>query len=166
MSLPIPEGPDGLTPDWLSAALGHAVASVTVTRIGEDEGFTGGALYRLEMPDQSLIAKLSPTDPVLRKTFASANAREVNFYREWSNGLPVPVASFAAIDTETGASIVMMDDLGAARAVPFARGADVRDVEAVLATFARIHAAWWEAPTLSQLSGAAVLKEHSFAKLR
>lgn len=164
MVLDIPTGEAGLTPEWLGAALGTPIASVTTTRIGEDEGFTGGRLYRLTIPGRdSLVAKLSPTDPALRAQFAKANAREVTFYTELSAGLPVPGCAYAACDAATGASILLLQDMGSARAVAFREGAGVHDVTAMLRTFARIHAAWWNAPALAELSGAAVLSEFSFA---
>ncbi len=164
MQISIPTHPSGLTAEWLSLVLGAPVTDVAVTRIGEDEGFTGGALYRLTMTGwDNLVAKLSPLDPVLRAQFAKSNAREVTFYNSLSDGLPVPNCAYAASDPATGTSIVLLQDMAHARAVPFIEGAGSTDVEAVLRTFARIHAAWWNAPALSGLSGAGILSEFSLA---
>lgn len=162
--LAIPEGPEGLSADWLAAALGGSVASVTVTRIGQEEGFTGGGLYRLAMPDRSLVAKLSPVEPTMRARFATANAREVTFYTDWSQGLPVPKVHYGAFDGATGASVLLLDDLGVARSVPFVEGLWPRDVVSVLKALARIHAQWWNAPALDQLNGAAFLDEFTMAE--
>jgi len=161
--LAIPEGPEGLSADWLAAALGEAVASVEVTRIGQEEGFTGGGLYRLVMPGRSLVAKVSPTDPDMRARFAIANAREVTFYTDWSEGLPVPVAHYGDFDAASGASVLLLDDLGDARSVPFVEGLWPRDVASVVAAFAKVHAAWWNAPALETLSGAAILDEFTMS---
>ena len=164
MSLPIPSGPGEITAGWLSRALGHTVSDVSLTRIGEDEGFTGGGLYRLEMAGGgSLIAKLSPADPQMRATFASANAREVGFYTRIAPGLPVPDCLYGACDAETGASILLLQDLGRLRAGLFVEGLGVDDARALMAALAEIHAAWWGAPVVSGLSGAAIVREFSFA---
>ncbi len=163
MTLPLPEGPDDLTSDWLSAALGQPVERVAVTRIGEDQGFTGGGLYRLAMPGRSLVAKLSPVDPAMRARFAIANAREVTFYTDWSKGLPVPRVHYGAFDRDTGASVLLLDDLGDARSVPFVEGLWPRDVASVMAAFAKVHAAWWNAPALGTLNGAAFLDEFTLS---
>lgn len=163
MTLPIPDGPDALSVDWLSAVLGTPVHDVTVTRIGENEGFMGGALYRLSLPKQSFVAKLSPADAKMRSKLAAANAREVAFYRSWAEGLPVPGTCHAACDTRTGASVVLMEDLGSARAVPFVQGLGEQDVSAVLTSLAQIHAKWWGRPEVAELSGVDALSDFVFA---
>ena len=165
MSLPIPSGPEEITADWLGHALDHPVARVTLTRIGEDEGFTGGGLYRLDMAGGgSLIAKLSPADPRLRATFARANAREVGFYTRFARGLPVPDCVYGDCDTDTGASILLLQDLGQMRAGVFVNGLGHSDARAMVGALAEIHAAWWEAPELARLSGSALVDEFAFAK--
>lgn len=159
--LAIPEGPEGFTPDWLSAALGETVASVEVTRIGQDQGFMGGCLFRLATHDRSVVAKLSPVDPDMRMRFAKSNGREVTFYQTLAGGLPVPHCYYGNFDADTGASVLVLEDLGAARAVPYLDGLWQEDVDAVLSTFAEIHASWWQAPALANLSGADTLSEFS-----
>lgn len=159
--LAIPEGPEGLSADWLSAALGEDVASVEVTRIGEDQGFMGGGLYRLATSDASYIAKLSPLDPAQRASFAASNAREVTFYQTLADGMPVPTCFFARSDPNSGASVILLEDLGEARAVPYLDGLWQKDVTAVLSAFGEIHAKWWNAPALEGLSGADALAEFS-----
>jgi hypothetical protein len=163
MTLPIPDGPDALSAGWLSAVLSAPVREVNVTRIGENEGFMGGALYRLSLPNQTLVAKLSPAEAKMRTRLAAANAREVAFYTSWSDGLPVPGTRYAACDAQTGASVVLMEDLGAARAVPFINGLKEQDVCAVLKSLARIHAKWWGKPDVAKLSGVDALKDFVFA---
>ena len=164
MALNIPTDAAALSADWLSNALGEPITSVDVTRIGQDEGFMGGGLYRLGMPGRApLVAKLSPSDPALRAQFAKANAREVTFYTSLADGLPVPDCAYAACDPATGATVLLLQDLGDARAVPFIDGLWPRDVLPVLSAFADIHARWWNAPALVELSGAATLTEFDFA---
>jgi hypothetical protein len=88
MTLALPRDAAEITPDWLTHALRAGgggdviVTAARVSRIGQDQGFTGGALYRIA-PDYrvtgsgppSLVAKLSPADPVLAARFYAANAR-------------------------------------------------------------------------------------------
>lgn len=165
MSLPIPLGPDEITADWLGHALGHPVASVTLSRIGEDEGFTGGGLFRLGLAGGgSLIAKLSPANPRMRATFARANAREVGFYTRFARGLPVPDCVYGACDPVSGASILLLQDLGQMRAGVFVDGLGVNDARAMLHALAKMHAAWWRAPELAALTGAEAVDEFSFAE--
>lgn len=165
MSLPIPSGPEEITAGWLSRALGRAVSDVTWTRIGEDEGFTGGGLYRLTMADgNSLIAKLSPADPQFRALLAPANAREVAFYTRFARGLPVPACLYGACDAASGASILLLQDLGGLRAGIFVDGVGLNDARAMLGALAKMHAAWWEAPELAVLTGAEVIDEFPLAE--
>ena len=163
MTLPIPDGPDALSAGWLSAVLGAPIREVEVTRIGQNEGFMGGALYRLSLPNQTLVAKLSPAEAKMRSRLAAANAREVAFYTSWADGLPVPDTRYAACDAQTGASVVLMEDLGAARAVPFVNGLREKDVTTVLTSLARTHAKWWNKPEVATLSGVNALKDFVFA---
>jgi len=164
MSLPVPAGPADITGDWLGAALGRDIGEFSLTRIGEDQGFTGGGLFRLNFADcDSLIAKLSPSDAQMRATFARANAREVGFYSSFAAGLPVPGCAHAAFDADTGASVLLLQDLGKMRAGAFVDGVGLADARAMVAALAEVHATWWQAPQLAGLSGAGIIEEFSFA---
>ena len=180
MPLPIPTTATEITPDWLTQTL-HAtlatsrVASATFARIGEDEGFTGGGLYRLTLTynpqdpasPQTLVAKLSPDNPETRTLMRAANAREVAFYQSQSPGspLPVPRCYHAGFDPETGASILLLQDLRAYRSVPFIKGCGPADAKRVIESLAILHAKWWNAPALATLSGISMLDEYPFDQL-
>jgi len=165
MSHAIPTGPETLTPKWLSAVLERDISSVDHTRIGEDEGFTGGGLFRLSMSDgTSLIAKLSPSDPDLRTTFAAANSREVGFYMSLAKGMPVPKCAYADFDPDSGASVILMQDLTKFRARRFVEGISAEDAASVLGSMAQIHAGWWGSTAVDDLSGSDFLTDFSFAK--
>jgi len=164
MSTSIPVGAAGLNAQWLSHILDETIHTVDVARIGENEGFTGAGLYRLQIPGRaSLVAKLSPKDPLLRAQYANANAREVMFYTAFAQGLPVPDCLYGACDHAAGTTVVLLQDLSAARAVPFFDGLWPRDVAAVLHALAKIHATWWNAPALEDLSSTEVLSDFDFA---
>ncbi len=182
MPPPIPPTPAAITTDLLTQTLRAAnaissasVASVTLTRIGEDEGFTGGGLYlanlRYDGTDPSapstLVVKLSPTDPAMRAIMRVANGREVGFYGKLANGinLPVPFCYHAEFESETGASILLLQDLGGYRSVPFLQGCGPADAKRVVESLAEIHAKWWNSPALDDLNGAHFLDEYPFATL-
>ena len=44
----VPAGIDGVTPEWLTAALGATVTDLRVERIAQDSGFSS-LLYRLHL---------------------------------------------------------------------------------------------------------------------
>ncbi len=159
----LPEGPDGLTAAWLGGVLKRNVGSVSVTRIGEDEGFTGGGLFRLQAGADSWVVKLSPSDARMRATFAAANRREVMFYTGLGRGLPVPDCAYGTFDPDTGASVLLLQDLAEFRAGQFLDGLTAVETRAVVAALADIHAKWWDAPEVAALSGVDLLDEFDFA---
>lgn len=169
----IPVTLDEITPDWLTEVLGQGrVLAVDATRIGEAEGFTGGALYRITLRREkagplAVVVKLSPRDPAMRTAMRTLNGRESQFYARFSDasGLPVPQCHYAAFDRETGASILVLEDLTAARAVPFAAGCGYDDALRVVSALAAIHARLWNSPALQRLDGSAILQELPFQSL-
>ncbi len=163
MTPEIPDGPGRIGPGWLGRVLGRPVGGLKLQRIGEDESFSGGGLFRLRFDGGSLIAKLSPSEPRLRAAFAGANAREVAFYTRFGAGMPVPACSHGAFDAETGASVLLLQDLGGHRARRFVDGFGVAEAAALLRALARIHAAWWGAPEVAGLAGIATVREFDFA---
>ena len=177
----IPDSPDAITPGWLNAVLKNtgstknaSVTSFAKSRIGEDEGFTGGSLFILRIQyDQferdaphSLVVKLSPSDAELRAAFKVANGREVQFYTELApqNNLPVPRCYFGAFDALTGASILLLEDLTNFRRVEFSIGCGPEDAEHVVRVLAKIHAHWWNSPRLKKFSGISILDEFLFSE--
>lgn len=182
MRAPIPTTPADITADWLTQTLratnalnSASVASVTLTRIGEDEGFSGGGLYLARLTydhadphvPASLVVKLSPVDPAMRAIARAANGREVGFYGKLVDGikLPVPFCYYADFDDETAASILLLQDLGGHRSVPFLQGCGPADAKRVVESLAEIHATWWNSPALDTLTGAHFFDEYQFATL-
>ena len=181
MPLQIPTTAAQITLDWLTAALQTSkttpsrITSAEFARIGEDEGFTGGILYRVTLsydpPETTapttLVAKLSPNNPEMRHLMRAPNAREVEFYQcqTQGNALPVPQCYHADFDPKTGTSIVLLQDLSGYRSVPFITGCGPADAKRVVESLATLHAKWWNAPALADLSGASILQEHPFAQV-
>ena len=178
----IPRSVNGITPAWLTEALREwraikntAVESFTIMRIGEDEGISGGRLQRLEIDfvsyeqgaPQSLIVKLSPSDPEIRTTMKGINMRESQFYIELAakSDLPVPRCYYGDFETKTGASILLLEDLSHYRSVDFLVGCGSRDAKNVIRALAAIHARWWNDPQLKELGGSSILREFPFDTL-
>ena len=166
---PFPTLPEDITPDWLrlSGAVGGHVSTVRATRIGQDEGFSGCRLYRLTLDGgaASLVAKMSPADPATAARMAAANAREVAFYAAHGQdtGLPVSRCPVALSDAATGASLLILQDLGGNRAVPFAVGLGGRDAGLALQALAALHARGWDGDT--PLDGTTLQQAHPFHTL-
>ena len=164
-----------LTPEWLSQVLRRPVAGCVPERIGAEEGFTGSRLFRITLrqdagagsgPD-TLVAKLAPGDAGLRAAFAAANRREVGFYTRIAaeRALPVPRCHFGAFEEATGASVLLLDDLGAMRRVPFREGCAPQEAAQMVTALADLHAAFWQRPVLRKMSGRALLDEFGFQRL-
>jgi len=179
----IPTTLEEFTPAWLTKALREEgvigdeaiVSSLTKTRIGEDEGFTGGALIRCQLAyaspaesaPHSLISKLSPADSELRAVFKNVNRREVSFYTKFAvqDNLPVPHCYHGNFDEETGASILLLQDLDQHRMISFANGCEPRDARHAVHALGMIHAQLWNDPRIQILSGVDILNDFPFAEL-
>lgn len=170
MSLTLPQSADAITPEWLGAALGRPVTTCSVQRIGENESFTGGSLFRLTVRfgsgdgPASLVAKLSPKRPELRAALASANQREVQFYTDLAaiRNLPVPRCYYADFDPDSGASVTLVEDFPQARSVSFMHGCSATDAAAVVSAMAHVHGTFWRSSDLDQLNGPSLLEEFDF----
>ena len=179
----IPTTLEEITSAWLTDALRKGdvigaeatVSSLTKNRIGEDEGFTGGALVRCkldftprsESTPHSIIAKLSPSDPEQREVFKGSNRREVGFYTEIAvqGNLPVPECYYGSFDEETGASILLLQDLEQYRIVAFATGCEPQDARHAVLALGKIHAPLWNDPRVDTLSGADIINDFPFVEL-
>jgi hypothetical protein len=162
----VPASPQEITADWLteilapSGLIGSArIAGTRMARIGEDESFTGGRLYRIELvcaeqAGLSVVAKFSPLDPVLALQFGPANAREVSFYQNraattWQH---VPHLHFGQHDPGTQSSLLILEDIKDSRTVPFLNGCDEADARSVVSALAAVHARWWGTTDTDSLS--------------
>lgn len=79
---------------------------------------------------------------------------EVRFYQELApfTNLPIPVCYFSAIDSSTGNSLLLLEDLGKRyRKIDFSPNI-VQEAEIVVTHFAQFHAQWWKNPNLKSIS--------------
>ncbi len=141
---PLPDGPRAVTRGWLNAVLGRSVGEVSLIQIGAAQGFTGGRLYRAALSaGGSVVLKFAPEDAAQRLRFSAANAREVAIYRDQGASLPGPACYFADADAATGDSLLVLEDLASADAVPFVKGLPKARAVSALLALAQVHAAHW-----------------------
>jgi hypothetical protein len=166
MTTQIPTLASDLTSAWMSGVLGRALSVTAVERIGEDEGFTGGGLFRVTLDEGSMVAKLSPENASLRAMFAAGNAREIQFYQlSAGQNVPVPECYFGAFDPETGASALLIEDMGTRRMVSFSAGCGAADAPLVVDALAHVHAVFWESDQITDLPVFALLEEFDFTQM-
>jgi aminoglycoside phosphotransferase (APT) family kinase protein len=173
MTLVLPKDAAEITPDWVTAALRAGglgdvvVTGAQLTRLGQDQSFTGGALYRIALDygtgegPATLVVKLSPADPVQARQFFAANRREVAFYRRIAGqgGLPVPRCLYAVADPSHLGSAILLQDLGQGRSVPFVTGLAATDAVALVDALAQVHAHWWQHKDLNGDDGMTLADE-------
>jgi hypothetical protein len=161
-SMTVPTTLDDVTPTWLGEVLGAPVASVDLDVIGVGAGFIG-QLARVHVGYEgsgagpaSVIVKLPTVDPASREL---ANGyrfyeRESNFYRHLAGapaGCGVRVPSCLAAIGEGNDVALVLEDLADHRIGDQVAGCSLDDARRALATAARLHATWWEAPALATL---------------
>ena len=103
MSSSLPSDASGLSPEWMSWALGHRFGGVRVSDV-ELLGRSASTNLHLRLglgftrqagaPD-SLFAKLPPQDPTHRQAIGAAamGAREANFYAHIAPSIPLSFPS-------------------------------------------------------------------------
>ena len=163
----LPADSEAITPDWLTAALreAEAISHARVTSIQSGPvGHIGmtGQLYRLRISydkaesaaPRSLLAKFFARHPEVRATVHSIGfyEREIGFYREFAADCPVrtPQCYFAEVEMDSGASLLLLEDLTWMHNLNSAAGGGVDEVELVIRELGRLHAAWWGDPRLDQ----------------
>jgi ecdysteroid kinase len=160
-----------LTPVYLTAVLRHGghlahgeVTAADAAPLGAGVGFVG-QLARLTLTysgDRSglpdvMVAKFPIDDPV-----AKYLAQLYGFYRTEAEcyrqaitiglGVPTPEIYLAEVGDDDASTLILMEDLGAARMADQVAGADLADAQAVIDVGAQLHAAWWASPRLDSLT--------------
>ncbi len=151
---PLPRSATDVSASWLTAVLGWGdIVDVQVRPLGSSNGFTG-QVVRLAVTavdpavPQTLIAKFPNADKERRALFHRLGyaARELSFYQTIAPSSPVrvPTLYFGAIDQQTGDSLLLLEDLGAAHCVGSPSGdCGVDDAINAARAIARFHAAHW-----------------------
>ena len=113
----VPSSIDGLTPQWLTSALGARVFDVRAEQIAQDSGFSS-LLYRLHLTGDgvppTLIAKL-PAQSEARGAMELLGGyrRELAFYQDVAGRAPMeaPQVYTARMTTGTADFVLLLEDL-------------------------------------------------------
>lgn len=158
---PLPVTVEGVTTDWLNAALRSWHPGVTI-RSSEvvDTAFTTCSKIRLRLDrDEAAMAAGIPELIIVKggfeehgRRYAHMHEREVRGYRDVFPhvALPHPECYFAEYDAEELQGIVIMEDL-VAKGVEFCQATKPQTHEQValrLTALARYHAATWASPEI------------------
>lgn len=160
--LVVPDRPEELTAEWLTAALSYAghpvvVAAVTYERIGTGQI---GANYRLRLhyTDRSdaastpptLVAKLAAGDAAARERVKQGFQKEVMFYRHLAplSDVRVPKCFHAGITSDLTSFVLLMDDLDPRVPGRQADGCSSEQADAAVRNLAALHASFWNSPQL------------------
>ena len=161
----VPQRAADLTADWLSSVVCQGMADNRVTSLqveglgGGEQGIAGdlarvALTYERDAPGlpTAVIAKFAPMGVELRRPLHSLGffERELGFYERLAGRTPVPTPRcyFSHLDQETGHFVLLLEDLAPARVGNTVRGCSLEEVTTVLAAVAKLHAAWWQDPTL------------------
>jgi hypothetical protein len=155
VSLDPPEGPLGLTPEWLAVALhegghpGAAIKEVAVEGIGT--GQTGSS-FRLtvtfaedsDLPS-SFVAKVAADDPSVRERVAPGYRAEVAFYDSVAATLevPVPRCYYSAVSDDAQQFVLLLEDLSPARQGDQLAGCGPTQARAGVVSLAGLHGPRW-----------------------
>lgn len=169
--LTIPQGPEDLTPQWLTAALGSkgefqdvSISSVVLDRVGTGSGFVGECwritpTYLPSAPNTpaSMVAKF-PSPAHVRKTgitSADPEGKEIRFYMELAGdaGIGTPHVHYAAIHEGSGDYILIMEDLSDSAAGDDFQGRSDEDALLCVQRLATMHARWWDNPQIVEFPG-------------
>jgi aminoglycoside phosphotransferase (APT) family kinase protein len=155
MGLQVPDGVQGITPAWLSGALGRTVVDVTATPVGT--GQTGSS-HRLVVTwddgsTATYVAKTGAEDPEVRARVAFGYRAELAFYRDIAATVRIPVPRVHAVAATEDCSqfVLVMDDLAPAVQGDQLRGADADVVVAGARALAGLHGPRWCDPTWKDL---------------
>jgi aminoglycoside phosphotransferase (APT) family kinase protein len=152
----LPQGPEQITSDWLSFALGRDAEVTDVEQIGVGVGLLG-RLFRVTAGDESYIVKLPTLDEgVLMNVIAPMRfyEREVRFYEQVADDTPVPTPRLhhSHFDPEKQDFVLVIEDLGGCRMSDQTVGCDVSDARTAVGTLVDLHARWWADEWLASLA--------------
>lgn len=169
-NLEIPNGPEDITPEWLTDVLGSRgvlsrgrVSSIRSEAVGVGSSFIGQVLRlvleysepNMDAPG-SLIVKLPASEPNNRQAMNSSGAYEIEikFYERLApdTNVPTPRRYFSASNQEAAQHVLLLEDLAAARVGDDILGATLEDYQLAIDNLATFHASWWNHPRLSELT--------------
>jgi aminoglycoside/choline kinase family phosphotransferase len=165
-----PEKPENLTAEWLTEVLrdrgvinNARVQTFEAKSTGGISGVLGEHVrlrftYDIVESDapQTIYAKFSLSDPNVRALPHKLRfyENEANFYEQVANQveLRTPYCYYSALNSETGASLLLLEDLAPARNGEYSVGCSPAQAELAVQAIAKFHATWWGNSRLDSLS--------------
>lgn len=153
----IPESIHDVTSEWLKQTLGASSIHSVAPRLVGEQGLST-VVARVEFQQKhdarSLIVKLSAEKPETRRYFSRFYEREVMFYNELRDAIPLrtPRCYFAAYQPVTATHCILLEDLAPAAAGSTAHGVAASDAYEFAQRIATLHAHWWEHAELPSLA--------------
>ncbi len=155
MSIELPEGPDGLTSDWVSRALSAGSdSSVQVTEVAVDPIGTGqtGSSFRVSVRyaeeanlPGTFVAKLPAEEAGVRERVASGYRAEVEFYETVAPTVrvPLPRCYYSDISDNAESFVLLLEDLTPARQGDQLAGCSWQQAHAAVTALAGLHGPRW-----------------------
>jgi hypothetical protein len=155
-----------LTSDWLAHVLGCEPTDITNLEIESEEADAGFVslicFITLEFNGASnlptkLVAKFAPTFESAKEIVQKYGTfqRECDFYSKIAPRLPVrcPELHFGHHDQDTGLGVLLLEDCSSYRTLSQTdeQPTTLEELEHLVRTAARMHAASWEAPWLDEI---------------
>jgi hypothetical protein len=157
---------EGLTPAWVSAALGRPVHSLERTVVGTGQM---GTCYRLLLTGDpqlpaSVLVKLPSADAGMREMVAGSYAAEVRFYRELAATVEirVPLTYYARI-ADKGVFTLVMEDLAPSIPGDQITGCTPEQAAHAVRNLAGLHGPRWCDPALLEAEGLSLNDEDGAA---
>jgi hypothetical protein len=163
-----PDGPAGLTSEWLQAALRQAgYSGVSITEVDVKEVGTGqtGSSFRVHVTfaghsdlPTSFVAKLPAQDPEVRRRVAYGYRAEVAFYEAVAATVqvPVPKCFFSAISDNGESFVLLLEDLYPAQQGDQIAGCTPEQARPSVVALAGLHAPRWSDPAWRQFFATAM----------
>ena len=157
-------GGDGLTAEFMTAALAACLGATAVTAVEAEPVGTGQVSdsYRLHLTydgpadlPPTLVAKVPAADPASRSAARAFRTYEIeaSFYEQLAPDLPVALAQcyYAAYDAGPDEYIVLLEDVSPAAPGDQLAGLHPDDAAAAVVELAALHAAGWDRAELAAL---------------
>ncbi|MCY4108748.1 MAG: aminoglycoside phosphotransferase family protein [Chloroflexi bacterium] len=160
IELPIPGGPDAITPEWLTAALRHSNASAGATvKSLKWTPLKRGRLSRIVRihPEfapggttgpRSIIAKFHPLNPASRGPANAFAKSETGFYKHFAerSELRTPLCHYGRHDPESSRFVLLIEDLEANSRRFEGETCTPSEAKLALRNLAAFQAASWDRP--------------------
>lgn len=165
--LGVPETPADVTPEWLTGALAQRWPGIEVRRvIGEPLGEGIGQISLLQRltlehtgaPEapRHMVLKMHTTHPGMLGVAVRFRMyeREANFYSRFAHAVPLrtPDVYFAEAD-DTERCVMLMEDMSGWHSPDQLMGPTQEQAELAVDALAKLTAAFWNSPELSNQSG-------------